>query len=159
MEQLDVIGYIHKYYNEVIELQLKEEDKLEVETLSGDTMENVLKSTVEDYGEDFIFLIMYGNKVSGIFGVVPDKENDKIGVGIFLTDDKIKYYAKNLIRNSKIAVEYFLERYDVIYNYCPKSYKKSLKWLEKSCNATIEKQEYNINGEIFKRFHIIKKER
>lgn len=147
--------YNNKHMKEVLNIEFKDEDLNEMVKVSGNNnVKDIIGEIIEFYS-DYIYVIIYDNKVSGIFGVIPDQ--DDVGLGILLTDNNIRKYKRQLIVNSTIVVDYFLETYSVIYNYCPASYTKSLNWLVKICGAVIEDKEYIINGEVFKRFLITKK--
>lgn len=148
--------YNNSMREELTNLSFKAEDVNEMIKVSGiEDIKEIIKYTIETYG-DRLFVIKYNDNVSGVFGVVPDPYDNKIGIGIFLTDNNIENYKKELVKNSTIAVEYFLETYDIIYNYCPASYDKSLRWLEKTCGAIVEEKDYYFNGEKFRRFFISK---
>lgn len=142
------------HYDELLNLKLKAEDLNETLKITGfKTSKQALELIINSNSDD-IYVIKYKDKISGVFGVIPESNN--MGLGILLTDDNIIHYKKSLIKNTTITVNYFLEIYEIIYNFCPKRYTKSLLWLERICGAHVEDEEFVINGEIFKRFFISK---
>ena len=149
--KIEIKQYTKDLYNEVINLNLKKEDVNEVEKLSGKSVkEHLIEAT--DLYSDYILLIYYNNKVEGLFGVIPCIDDNKIGVGFFLTTDNIKHFKRDIVKYTREGVEFFLKQFNIIFNYVPKNYTVSINWLAKN-GAIFEEEEFDFNGEIFKRFY------
>jgi len=65
-----VIKYEDSFYEEVVNLNLRKSDILEVEAANATNYKDVLKNIVIRFKNN-INLILYNNKVSAIFGVLP----------------------------------------------------------------------------------------
>lgn len=154
--KIEIIKYSKELYDEVINLKLKDEDKDEVIKMSGLSPKKHLIEALDLYS-DYILLIIYKNKVEGIFGVFPEDLENNIGVGFFLTSNKIDEFSWDIARYTTEAFEHFLEFYDGFYNYVPVTYKTSIRWLKRN-GAIIDKNEYIINNERFVKFTILKKQ-
>ena len=88
--KIEIVAFEKKYYNQVRDLELKEDDKKEVEASNGLPFRRTVIRTLNTY-KDSMYLILYKGTVSGIFGVVPSGEKGT-GIGYLLTDDRLKEY-------------------------------------------------------------------
>jgi len=127
--KVEIILYEDKYYYEVINLDLKEDDLKEVEASTGLPYRRVLQKTVNTY-KDSMYLIMYEGTVSGIFGVVPSSEVGK-GIGYLLTDARINEYKWDMAKYTVSVFIHLLKMYPIITNYVSSQHKTSVRWLRK----------------------------
>lgn len=127
--KVEVIPFEKKYYQEVINLKLKEDDLKEVEASTGLPYRRVLQKTVNTY-KDSMYLITYKGTVSGIFGVVPSSELGK-GIGYLLTDERINEYKWDMAKYTVSVFMHLLKMYPIITNYVSSEHKTSIRWLTK----------------------------
>lgn len=125
----EIILFEDKYYHQIINLKLKEDDVKEVEASSGLPYRRILQKTVNKY-KDSMYLILYKGRVSGIFGVVPSG-NPGIGVGYLLTDDKLNEYKWDMARYSVDVFIHLLKKWWIITNFVSSEHKVSVTWLKK----------------------------
>lgn len=157
MDKVAVIRYSDKYYYDVINLELKPADKKEIEDANGFPMPMTLRKTIETQGEN-VYLIMYNNKVSGIFGVAKGWQ-EGIGIGYLLTDNNLEHYKWEMARNTLATLLHLLEDYDVITNYVSSEHAVSIRWL-KRFGARFDDKDYRLHNEdvVFYRFEIRKED-
>ena len=127
--KVEIVGYEKKYYNEVLNLKLKEDDKKEVEASSGVPARRVLQRITNQYSRS-MYLILFEGKVTGIFGVVPSGQPG-IGIGYLLTNDEINKYKWDMAKYSIPVFVHLLQQFPVITNYVSSEHKTSIKWLKR----------------------------
>lgn len=127
--KIEIILFEDKYYDEIINLKIKEFDRREVEAANGFGYRRVLQRAVNRY-KSTMYLIMYNGTVSGIFGAV-DSPKKGVGIGYLLTDDRISEYKWDFTRYSIDVVVHLLKKYSRITNYVSVEHKLSVRWLKK----------------------------
>lgn len=128
--KVEIVPFEKKYYNQVRDLKLKEDDKKEVEASNGLPFRRTVIRTLNTYS-DSMYLILYEGTVSGIFGAVPTKKNSAIAVGYLLTDDRLKEYRWDMAKYSLHVFQHLLRDYWRITNYVSSEHKVSIMWLKK----------------------------
>lgn len=126
--KVEVILYKKEYYNQVRDLELKEDDKKEVEASNGLPFRRTVIRTLNTH-KDTMYLILYEGTVSGIFGVVPGNKKG-MGVGYLLTDARMKHYQWDVARYSGDVFHHLLNSWSRITNYVSSQHKPSIKWLK-----------------------------
>jgi len=128
--KVEIVPFEKKYYHDVINLKLKEDDMKEVEASTGLPYRRVMQKTVNTHKESMM-LILYKGTVSGIFGVVP---SGKIGVGIgyLLTDDRLKEYEWDMAKYTIDVFLYLLDYWPIITNYVSAEHTVSIRWLKRN---------------------------
>jgi hypothetical protein len=139
MKKIEVVKYEDKWYEQVVNLELKEFDRREVEASTTGTIKETMEDIISDCGKD-IYLIIYKDTVSAIFGVAPSTVED-VGIGYLLTDERMWEYRWEMARYSKQVFKHLLEEWQVITNFVTKEHRVSISWL-KRFGAIIHPEEY-----------------
>ena len=127
--KVEIIPFEKKYYSDIIELKLKEDDKKEAEAATGLPYRRGLQKTVNKYKES-MYLIVYNGTVSGIFGVIGSGKPG-VGIGYLLTDERIEEYKWDMARYSLDVFIHLLGFWPTITNYVSADHKTAVKWLKK----------------------------
>lgn len=117
------------HYEQVVNMVLKEEDRIEVEAASGTSAKQVLELTVNMYGS-YTYVIEYEGKIEGIFGAAPSGY-DGVGIGFFLTTNEIKNFWYEVGKYSIDAILIMFEKFDRITNFVTVRHKVSVRWLKR----------------------------
>jgi len=125
--KVEIVPFEKKYYNQVRDLELKEDDKKEVEASNGLPFRRTVIRTLNAY-KDTMYLILYDGTVSGIFGVVPGRDKST-GVGYLLTDDRMQDYQWDMAKYSRDVFRHLLDSWWRITNYVSSEHMPSVKWL------------------------------
>ena len=125
--KIEIVPFEKKYYNQVRDLKLKEDDKKEVEASNGLPFKRTVRRTLHAYS-DSMYLILYQGTVSGIFGVVPSHKNGE-GIGYLLTDDRMEEYQWDMGKYSRDVFRHLLDSWWRISNYVSSHHMVSVKWL------------------------------
>lgn len=125
--KVEIVPFEDKYYHDIIELKLKEDDIKEVEASTGLGYRRIIQKTLNAYKKS-MYLIMYEGTVSGIFGVVPSGKGGT-GIGYLLTDERIEDYKWDMAKYTVPVFIHLLDNWRVITNYVSGEHKKSVKWL------------------------------
>jgi hypothetical protein len=141
--KIKIVAYHDDYHDQVRDLQLKEPDKQEVEDANGLPYRATIGFTLENYNSS-MYVILYEDTVSGIFGVVPTRIEGE-GVGYLLTDDRLQYYKKDVAQYSEDVLISLLENYDIIMNYVSSKHTVSVRWL-KRLGAHFDKKTYLLSN-------------
>ncbi len=126
--KVEIVPFEKKYYNQVRDLELKEDDRKEVEASNGLPFRRTVIRTLNAH-KDTMYLILYQDTVSGIFGVVPGKDS-RTGVGYLLTDSRMKEYQWDMARYSADVFHHLLNSWSRITNYVSSEHTMSVKWLK-----------------------------
>ena len=127
--KVEVVPYKKEYYNQVRDLELKEDDKKEVEASNGLPFRRTVIRTLNAH-KDTMYLILYEGTVSGIFGVVPSGKPG-VGIGYLLTDARLAEYRWDMARYSLDVLLHMLKSWSRITNYVSSHHRVSLIWLKK----------------------------
>jgi hypothetical protein len=126
--KVEVVPFQKKYYNQVRDLELKEDDRKEVEASNGLPFRRTVIRTLNTYS-DSMYLVLYEDTVSAIFGVVPGRKKGH-GVGYLLTDARMSEYQWDVARYSADVFYHLLKSWWRIENYVSSEHKASVKWLK-----------------------------
>lgn len=89
----------------------------------------------------------------GMFGIVPDPDNQEKALIWMLGSTDLDKVARYVIKNTKEFIEGFLESYSTLYNHVDIRNKKAIKWL-KYLGAEIEEAApYGKEGLLFHLFY------
>lgn len=127
--KVEIVPFEKKYYNQVRDLKLKEDDRKEVEASNGLPFRRTVIRTLNKH-KDTMYLILYEGTVSGIFGVVPSGKPG-VGIGYLLTDDRLEEYKWDMARYSMDVFLHLLKSWWRITNYVSSHHRVSLLWLKK----------------------------
>lgn len=125
--KVEIVPFEKKYYSEVSNLKLKEDDQKEVEASNGLPFRRTVIKTLNSYS-DTMYLILYEGTVSGIFGVVPGRIEGQ-GVGYLLTDDRVENYQWDMAKYSRDVFKHLLNSWWRISNFVSSHHMVSVKWL------------------------------
>lgn len=136
--KVEIVPFEKKYYNQVRDLKLKEDDKKEVEASNGLPFRRTVIRTLNTHS-DSMYLILYDDTVSGIFGVIPSGEPG-VGTGYLLTDARIEEYKWDMARYSMDVFLHLLKSWWRVTNFVSSHHRVSLLWLKK-CGSRFETHE------------------
>lgn len=138
-----VIKYEDSFYEEVVNLNLRKSDILEVEAANATNYKDVLKNIVIRFKNN-INLILYNNKVSAIFGVLPSTKEILTASIFFLSDDNFINYK---LIGTKYAKQVFIpanrEKFRYLVNFVSIKNQVSIKWL-RVLGAKFEQKIYKL---------------
>ena len=109
-------------------LYLHPDMKKEASAITPIAFDKTIRQTVKEADE--AWTILSDECVVGIFGIRRYSLLSDKGAPWLLTTTRIKEHVKTLLPLTKIALSYWLNRYTVLENYVPESYKASLRWLK-----------------------------
>ena len=136
-----IVKYEDSFYEEVINLNLRESDILEIEAANATNYKDVLKSIVVRF-KDNINLILYNNKVSAIFGILPSTKEIWTASIFLLADNIFKNYK---LIGTKYAKKVFIpinkKKFIYLANFVSIKNQVSIKWL-KIIGAKFEQKIY-----------------
>lgn len=126
MSNFKVVRYSPEFKGEVLNLKLREIDVKEVFAASGRTPKESLEAIIN--GNNEIFLCLYEDKVTAIFGVNPIED---VGGGIFfLATDDFEEFSFEVARYSGQFIVHWVRKYGYLCNYVAVENKKSIRWLK-----------------------------
>jgi len=138
-----VIKYEDSFYEEVVNLNLRKSDILEVEAANATNYKDVLKNIVIRFKNN-INLILYNNKVSAIFGVLPSTIEILTASIFFLSDDNFINYK---LIGTKYAKQVFIpanrKKFRYLVNFVSIKNQVSIKWL-RILGAKFEQKIYKL---------------
>lgn len=119
-------------YIEVLNMQLREADKEELEAATGFYWNDALKLAVRNSRHTWV--IIYRDKIEGIFGLGDGIGGlgDEIGHGIpwFVATNKFDSFSFTVGKQSKEIIKMFLKIYPRLENYVYSKHFTAIRWLK-----------------------------
>ena len=96
----------------------------------GDNLGETVLKTVEDSDETWACYTSKG-VLCGMFGIKKQSLATQNGQPwLLMTEEALKHKRELLVKGARIAVDYWMRRYDLLFNYVPAAYVTGLKWLK-----------------------------
>lgn len=149
-----------------MEIEIRESRESDITELKDRLREEDTKEVIADGHADAESALRYSfarstlrlsvvldGAVVAMLGLVPDSLLGQSANVWFLGADDLKRMKKTFVRFSRQAIENFLLRYPLLWNYVDARYTKTISWL-KSCGALFSEQAFEKNGQEFYLFVI-----
>lgn len=129
-----ITDYSNIYKQDIVNMQLRKEDALEILTTHGDlSPENIpliinesIDLSLKSCGDCQVFLDSQTKEVIAVSGVARDILGNVVWL---LGTDKINKYKKDFVKKTKMLTNYYIAKYNYIYNFVDSRYTKAIKWL------------------------------
>ena len=107
---------------------LRPEDRAELQALSSKSVEETIRQSVAR--SDEVWTALADDTVIGMLGISPYTKLSGKACPWFLSTNTLSKHPKVLLRATKIAVEYWLTKYEEFECYVDSTYPKSVRWME-----------------------------
>jgi len=147
------IEFLSEKYIDMIANNIRESDRKEVYASHHITdMKEALMNCLALSHESWVWVV--DDEPICVFGVSPGSYLTKQGIPWLLATEKLNENIHSFIINSKIIVDYWKTKWDLLYNYVDASNEASIRWLKYLGFTIDEPAPYGMERLNFRRFHM-----